>query len=57
MKANALLAGNWGKTGPTIQGNNFASSLNQVPENMRNRAASAGVLPERRAGRPVSNDL
>ena len=53
--ANNTITGNYGKTGRTISGNTLVSSLSQVPEGVKNIARQAGVLPEKRTGRPVSN--
>jgi hypothetical protein len=53
--ANNTITGNFGKSGRTINQNTIVSSLSQVSADGKKIAARAGVLPERRAGRPVSN--
>lgn len=53
--ANNTITDNYGKTGRSIAGNRLVSSISQVPEDAKKIARQAGVLPEKRAGRPVSN--
>jgi hypothetical protein len=53
--ANNVITGNWGKTGPTRQGNTIVSSLASAPQEAKTIAQKAGVEQSKRAGRPVSN--
>ncbi|KAI1510815.1 Beta-helix multi-domain protein [Pyrenophora tritici-repentis] len=53
--ANNTITGNFGKTGPTISGNTIVSDISKISDAGKKIAQRAGVLPEKRAGRPVSN--
>jgi len=53
--ANNTVTGNYGRNGPSVNGNTKVSDINQVSADAKKTAANAGVLPDRRAGRPVSN--
>ena len=53
--ANNTISGNWGKSGRSIGGNTIVSGLGQVSAEGKKIAERAGVVVERRAGRPVSN--
>jgi hypothetical protein len=53
--ANNVITGNTGKNGGARQGNFIASDLSKASADAKRVASRAGVLPERRAGRPVSN--
>jgi hypothetical protein len=53
--ANNTITGNWGKTGPTRQGNNIVGSLDAAGQEAKGIAQRAGVEMGKRAGRPVSN--
>lgn len=54
--ANNTVTGNFGKGGSGGSGNTIVSGLSQVSAQGKQWAQRAGVLPEKRAGRPVSND-
>ncbi|ORY11696.1 hypothetical protein BCR34DRAFT_652167 [Clohesyomyces aquaticus] len=49
------ITGNFGRSGPNRSGNTLVSGISQVSASGKNAANRAGVLPEKRAGRPVSN--
>jgi hypothetical protein len=53
--ANNVITGNTGKNGGARQGNFIVSDLSKASADAKRVASRAGVLPERRAGRPVSN--
>jgi hypothetical protein len=53
--ANNTITGNWGKTGPTRQGNSIVGSLDAAGQDAKGIAQRAGVEMEKRGGRPVSN--
>ncbi|KAH8726643.1 hypothetical protein GQ44DRAFT_650416 [Phaeosphaeriaceae sp. PMI808] len=53
--ANNVITDNYGKSGGNRQGNFIISQLSQASVAARKAAYRAGVLPARRAGRPVSN--
>ncbi|EMD96315.1 hypothetical protein COCC4DRAFT_123532 [Bipolaris maydis ATCC 48331] len=53
--ANNTITGNYGKTGPTVSGNTIVSDISKVSDAAKKIARRAGVLPEKRGGRPVSN--
>lgn len=53
--ANNTITGNYGKSGSGMSGNTIVSDISQVSASAKQIAQRAGVLPEKRAGRPVSN--
>ena len=53
--ANNTITGNYGKTGRSIAQNTIVSDLSQVSIDAKKTAYRAGILPGKRAGRPVSN--
>lgn len=53
--ANNTITGNWGKTGPTREGNTLVGSLEGAPQEAKGIAQRAGVEVGKRVGRPVSN--
>ena len=53
--ANNTITGNYGKSGSGMSGNTIVSDISQVSAAAKQIAQRAGVLPEKRAGRPVSN--
>lgn len=53
--ANNTITGNYGKTGSTMTGNTIVTDISKVSAAAKQAAQRAGVLPENRAGRPVSN--
>ncbi|USP72743.1 uncharacterized protein yc1106_00017 [Curvularia clavata] len=53
--ANNTITGNYGKTGPAVSGNTIVSDISKVSDAAKKIAQRAGVLPEKRSGRPVSN--
>ncbi|OAG07405.1 uncharacterized protein CC84DRAFT_1242942 [Paraphaeosphaeria sporulosa] len=53
--ANNTITGNFGKSGPSMSGNTIVSDISKVSADAKKAADRAGVLPERRGNRPVSN--
>ncbi|KAH4977337.1 hypothetical protein HBI76_226230 [Parastagonospora nodorum] len=53
--ANNTITGNWGRTGPTREGNTLVGSLEGAPQEAKTVAQRAGVEVGKRGGRPVSN--
>lgn len=53
--ANNTITGNFGESGPSMSGNTIVSDISKVSADAKKAADRAGVLPERRGSRPVSN--
>jgi hypothetical protein len=54
--ANNTITGNFGKSGRNINGNNLIQNVSQASTAGKRVAYRAGIPPEQRAGRPVSNN-
>jgi hypothetical protein len=52
--ANNTFTGNYGRSGPSRQGNGIISSVSQAPSPVQRAAYRAGVLPGKRRGRPAT---
>ncbi|KAK4232664.1 hypothetical protein C8A03DRAFT_39761, partial [Achaetomium macrosporum] len=52
--ANNTFTGNYGRSGPSRQGNGIISSVSQAPASVQRAAYRAGVLPGKRRGRPAT---